>query len=105
MARTQGLAGGIHTEKGGEKPMLEKEIEQALCQAVRDRGGMAIKMTSPGTAGLPDRLILLPNGNMAFVEPSGSFAWSALKSARYWWWRPCGLPGEPGRRRSPNGIT
>ena len=48
--------------------MLEKEIEQALCQAVRDRGGMAIKMTSPGTAGLPDRLILLPNGNMAFVE-------------------------------------
>lgn len=30
--------------------------------------GMALKFVSPGMAGLPDRLILFPNGRIYFVE-------------------------------------
>ena len=48
--------------------MREKLIEQNLVQAVRRMGGIAPKFTSPGWAGAPDRLILLPGGRLAFVE-------------------------------------
>ena len=48
--------------------MREKLIEQNLVQAVRRMGGLAPKFTSPGWAGAPDRLVLLPGGLLAFVE-------------------------------------
>lgn len=48
--------------------MREKEIEQALVKAVKARGGMCPKLTSPGTDGMPDRIVLLPQGRMSFVE-------------------------------------
>ena len=48
--------------------MREKRIEQALFHAVRQQGGIALKLVSPSYAGLPDRLVLLPGGHMAFVE-------------------------------------
>ncbi len=48
--------------------MLEKLIEQNLVQAVHRMGGLAPKFTSPGWAGVPDRLVLLPGGRLAFVE-------------------------------------
>ena len=48
--------------------MREKEIEKKLVQAVRRMGGMAPKFTSPGLDGVPDRLILLPGGHLAFAE-------------------------------------
>ena len=48
--------------------MREKRIEQQLFRAVRERGGIALKLVSPSYAGLPDRLVLLPGGHMAFVE-------------------------------------
>lgn len=48
--------------------MREKEIETALVRAVKARGGLAIKFVSPGLSGVPDRLILLPGGRMAFIE-------------------------------------
>ena len=31
-------------------------------------GGLAPKFVSPGLDGVPDRLLLLPNGRMAFAE-------------------------------------
>ena len=46
----------------------EREVEQALVKAVKQRGGVAYKFTSPGVAGVPDRLVLLPNCPAAFVE-------------------------------------
>ena len=48
--------------------MREKLNEQNLVQAVRRMGGLAPKFTSPGWAGAPDRLVLLPGGRLAFVE-------------------------------------
>ena len=48
--------------------MLEKTIEQALVRATKKAGGIAPKLTSPATAGMPDRIIILPNGKVCFVE-------------------------------------
>ena len=46
----------------------EKEIEQKLVRAVKLMGGMAPKFVSPGFDGVPDRIVLLPGGKLAFVE-------------------------------------
>ena len=35
---------------------------------VKKRGGLAVKFVSPGFDGMPDRIVLMPEGNMAFVE-------------------------------------
>lgn len=48
--------------------MIEKTIERRLCKEIWALGGKAPKLTSPGLAGVPDRLVLLPGGKMAFVE-------------------------------------
>ena len=48
--------------------MKEKEIEQQLVKSVKNMGGLALKFVSPGFAGVPDRLVLLPNGRLCFVE-------------------------------------
>ena len=48
--------------------MREKTIERKLFTAVREAGGIALKLMSPAYAGLPDRLVLLPGGHAAFVE-------------------------------------
>jgi hypothetical protein len=39
--------------------MREKLIEQQLIKAVKDIGGIALKIVSPGFDGMPDRLILV----------------------------------------------
>ena len=48
--------------------MREKQIEHALVMAVKAAGGMCPKLVSPGTDGMPDRMILLPKGRIGFVE-------------------------------------
>ena len=48
--------------------MLEKQIENKLTRSVKKAGGIALKFVSPGFAGMPDRLVLLPDGMCAFVE-------------------------------------
>ena len=48
--------------------MREKLIEQKLVRAVKAAGGIAVKFVSPGYDGMPDRLILLTGGKIAFVE-------------------------------------
>jgi len=48
--------------------MRERDIERKLVTAVKERGGLCWKFTSPGTAGVPDRIVLMPQGRMFFVE-------------------------------------
>lgn len=48
--------------------MREKQIEQKLVQAVKAKGGICPKLVSPGLDGMPDRMILMPGGQITFVE-------------------------------------
>ena len=44
--------------------MREKEIEKKLTLAVKQAGGICPKLVSPGFDGMPDRMVLLPNGRL-----------------------------------------
>ena len=46
----------------------ESSIERILARKVKKMGGMAVKFVSPGLDGVPDRIVLLPDRKMAFVE-------------------------------------
>ena len=48
--------------------MREKEIEQKLTQEVKHMGGLSLKLVCPGFDGMPDRLVLLSDGKLAFIE-------------------------------------
>lgn len=52
--------------------MREAYVEKKLRIAAKKRGGWAVKFTSPGLDGVPDRLLLFPGGRMAFVEVKAS---------------------------------
>lgn len=51
-----------------EDNVNEKQIERKLVETVKHAGGLAPKFVSPGFDGVPDRIILLPFGHMAFAE-------------------------------------
>ena len=48
--------------------MREKTVEQKLVSAVKAAGGICPKWVAPGFDGMPDRIVLLPHGRLAFVE-------------------------------------
>lgn len=48
--------------------MREHQVEQKLVKSVKNLGGIAPKFVSPGFDGMPDRIVLLPEGRIAFVE-------------------------------------
>ncbi|MCZ8518870.1 VRR-NUC domain-containing protein [Paenibacillus mucilaginosus] len=48
--------------------MRESALESKLVRAVRQKGGKCWKWSSPGTAGVPDRICLFPGGRAIFVE-------------------------------------
>lgn len=50
--------------------MLEKEVERKLKKQIEAScpGALCLKFESPGFTGVPDRMILLPGGNVVFAE-------------------------------------
>ncbi|WP_054939050.1 VRR-NUC domain-containing protein [Paenibacillus ihuae] len=48
--------------------MRERDIETYLRKQVKAAGGLAYKWTSPGNAGVPDRIVVLPFNRVHFVE-------------------------------------
>ena len=48
--------------------MRENAVERTLRNEIKRQGGWCLKFVSPGTAGVPDRICLLPGGVIAFVE-------------------------------------
>ncbi len=48
--------------------MRESRVEARLVRGVKKLGGLCWKFVSPGTAGVPDRIVLLPGGRVALVE-------------------------------------
>ena len=58
--------------------IMEKEVEKYLVKKVKeDLGGIAYKFVCPGRVGVPDRLCVLPEGFIIFVElktPKGALS-------------------------------
>ena len=48
--------------------MRERDVERKLAATVKQAGGLCPKLVSPGFDGMPDRLLLMPGGLVAFVE-------------------------------------
>ena len=48
--------------------LSESQLEEKLCKKIKELGGMALKFISPGRAGVPDRIILMPCRKIYFVE-------------------------------------
>ena len=48
--------------------MFEKDIEKCLRESIKQAGGECLKWVSPGTAGVPDRIVIWPDGRIVFVE-------------------------------------
>ena len=48
--------------------MKESPVETRLIQEVKKIGGLCKKWVCPGWSGVPDRIILLPQGQVCFVE-------------------------------------
>lgn len=48
--------------------MKESTIEARLVREVKKRGGLCYKFTSPGSPGVPDRIVVLPGGVTVYVE-------------------------------------
>lgn len=65
--------------------MKEISVEEHLSLGVFERGGLCIKLNPFWYFGIPDRLVLMPGGWIAFVElkrPIGG-----RKGAKQKWWR------------------
>lgn len=48
--------------------MREIEIEEYLVKEAKKRHGLCLKFICPSMDGVPDRILLLPGGKIAFVE-------------------------------------
>ena len=46
----------------------EKQTERYLCRMVKALGGRSYKWVSPGCSGVPDRIVVRPDGGVFFVE-------------------------------------
>lgn len=57
-----------NTATGRFEAVRESTLERRLRIEIERRGGKARKFISPGWAGVPDRLVLMPGGRMWFVE-------------------------------------
>ena len=75
---------------------IEKYLERKLCEWVRDIGGEAIKGPSYDYKGIPDRIIILPDG--------GGTVWVEVKGNTYYglqpkqvWWKEKIINSSPGR--------
>lgn len=47
---------------------IEKDIERWLGNQLKKLGCIYMKFVSPGNDGVPDRIVILPRGNVIFVE-------------------------------------
>lgn len=63
--------------------VLEKEIESYLASRVKAYGGLALKWVCPSWTGVPDRIVLLPGGRVAFVETKAPGKYLRPQQARW----------------------
>lgn len=74
--RLTGEKGVNHSEVKGlysaglktDTMLSEKLLDDRIVKLVKSLGGSAMKLTSLSFTGMPDRTVLLPGGNICFVE-------------------------------------
>lgn len=65
-------------------PIREASVETYLRDQVKAEGGLCIKLSPAGYVGIPDRLVVLPGGWIAFAEvkkPKGG----VIGRLQGWW--------------------
>lgn len=87
--------------------MREAEIEKILVCEVKKLGGRAYKWVSPGNAGVPDRIVILPGLPVpAFVElKTCRGTLTALQTAQINRLRVFGQKSMGGKRNSRHGTV
>ena len=48
--------------------MKESQIERYMVHKVKEHGGLCFKFVSPGNPGVPDRIVITPDGRSIYVE-------------------------------------
>ena len=48
--------------------MRESALEAKIKAKIQKKGGLCLKWVSPGFSGVPDRIALLPEGKILFIE-------------------------------------
>lgn len=48
--------------------MLERDIEKRLGKLLEKKGCLYLKFVSPGNPGVPDRIVITPDGRTIYVE-------------------------------------
>lgn len=48
--------------------MREAALEKKIKARIEKEGGLCLKWVSPGFTGVPDRIAILPEGRLAFIE-------------------------------------
>lgn len=64
----------MHTSR---EEISEKQVEALFARRVRESGGKSYKWSSPSHRGVPDRIVIAPEGRVYFVElkrPSGKLS-------------------------------
>ncbi len=56
------------TETGDNTMTTERDIERRFTNLGKRRGIPTPKFSSPGNSGVPDRIVLFPDGTVEFVE-------------------------------------
>lgn len=57
-----------HTRETHRPKYCEHRVEEALVKAVTRAGGLALKYYNTASAGWPDRIVVMPNGVLVWVE-------------------------------------
>ena len=63
---------------------IENDIETYLAKLVKREGGVYLKIPAMYMSGIPDRLVLLPEGRMAFVELKRPVGGKRAMLQKYW---------------------
>lgn len=61
----------------------ERDIEKYMRQEIEKMGGLFLKWTSPGNDGVPDRIAVLPGGEIIFIELKTEDG--GLSQLQEWW--------------------
>ena len=59
--------------------MKESYIENYLVRKVKENNGLCLKFVSPGNPGVPDRIVITPDGRTIYVELNGG--WQACQNS------------------------